>query len=89
MLFLVICAAAYRLRASTHSNLVLILLAATVTAIVLVAFSVDTLRNAPATFVAMILIGGARDRVRRSLADATACRATGPIRLVAGLRGYA
>jgi amino acid transporter len=57
VLFLVICAAAYRLRANTDSNLVLILLAATVTAVVLVAFSIDTLRNAPQTFVAMILIG--------------------------------
>jgi hypothetical protein len=36
---------------------VLILLASAVTAIVLVAFSVDTLRNAPETFVAMVGIG--------------------------------
>jgi amino acid transporter len=57
VLFLVICAAAFRLRASTGSNLVIIVLATAVTAIVLVAFSVDTLRNAPETFVAMILIG--------------------------------
>ena len=57
VLFLVICAAAYRLRARTGSSLVMILLAAAVTAVVLVAFSVDTLRNAPQTFVAMILIG--------------------------------
>ena len=57
VLFLVICAAAYRLRANTGSSLVLTLPAAAVTAIVLAAFSVDTLRNAPETFVAMILIG--------------------------------
>ena len=59
VLFLVICAAAYRLRANTGSSLVLTLpaAAAAVTAIVLAAFSVDTLRNAPETFVAMILIG--------------------------------
>ena len=57
VLFLVICAAANRLRANTGSSLVLILPAAAVTAIVLAAFSVDTLRNAPETFVAMILIG--------------------------------
>ena len=57
VLCLVICAAAYRLRASAGSSLVLILPAAAVTAIVLAAFSVDTLRNAPETFVAMILIG--------------------------------
>jgi amino acid transporter len=57
VLFLVICAAAYRLRASTGSSVVMILLAAAVTAIVLVAFSIDTLRNAPETFTAMIAIG--------------------------------
>ncbi len=57
VLFLVICAAAYRLRASTGSSLVLILLATAVTAIVLVSFSIDTLRNAPETFTAMIAIG--------------------------------
>ncbi len=57
VLFLVICAAAYRLRSSTGSNLVLILLASAVTAVVLVAFSIDTLRNAPETFTAMIAIG--------------------------------
>jgi len=57
VLFLIICAAAYKLRASTGSNLVLIVLATAVTAIVLLAFSIDTLRNAPQTFVAMILIG--------------------------------
>ena len=57
VLFLIICAAAYKLRASTGSNLVLIVLATAVTAIVLLAFSIDTLRSAPQTFVAMILIG--------------------------------
>jgi amino acid transporter len=57
VLFLVICAAAYRLRSNTGSNLVLILLASAVTAVVLVAFSIDTLRNAPETFTAMIAIG--------------------------------
>jgi amino acid transporter len=57
VLFLVICAAGYRLRANTGSSPVVILLATAVTAIVLVAFSVDTLRNAPETFVAMVLIG--------------------------------
>lgn len=57
VLFLVICAAAYKLRANTGSSTVMILLAWAVTAIVLLAFSVDTLRNAPQTFTAMILIG--------------------------------
>ncbi|MFO7572775.1 MAG: hypothetical protein R6W48_09290 [Gaiellaceae bacterium] len=57
VLFLVICAAAYRLRTNTGTNLVMILLATAVTAIVLTAFSVDTLRNAPETFTAMVAIG--------------------------------
>jgi amino acid transporter len=57
VLFLLICAAAYRLRANTGSSTAMILLAAVVTATVLVAFSVDTVRNAPQTFVAMIAIG--------------------------------
>ena len=35
----------------------MIALAALVTAVVLFAFSVDTLRNAPQTFIAMIAIG--------------------------------
>jgi amino acid transporter len=56
VLFLIICAAAYKLRANTGSSLVMILLAWAVTAIVLVAFSVDTLRNAPETFTAMLAI---------------------------------
>jgi amino acid transporter len=56
VLFLVICAAAYRLRASTGSSVLLIGLATLVTAVVLAAFSVDTLRNAPETFTAMIAI---------------------------------
>ena len=57
VLFLIICAAAYKLRANTGSNVVMIGLATLVTAVVLVAFSVDTLRNAPETFAAMLAIG--------------------------------
>jgi amino acid transporter len=57
VLFLIICAAAYKLRENTGSNVVMIGLATLVTAVVLVAFSIDTLRNAPETFTAMILIG--------------------------------
>jgi amino acid transporter len=57
VLFLVICAAAYKLRASTGSSALMIGLATLVTAVVLAAFSVDTLRNAPQTFVAMLAIG--------------------------------
>ena len=57
VLFLIICAAAYKLRANTGSSVVMIGLAALVTAVVLVAFAVDTLRNAPETFTAMLAIG--------------------------------
>ena len=57
VLFLIICAAAYKLRANTGSNVVMIGLATLVTAVVLLAFSVDTLRNAPETFTAMLAIG--------------------------------
>ena len=42
---------------SVSGATVLIGLATLVTAVVLVAFSVDTRRNAPETFLAMILIG--------------------------------
>ncbi len=57
VLFLIICAAAYKLRANTGSSVLMIGLAALVTAVVLVAFAVDTLRNAPETFTAMLAIG--------------------------------
>jgi amino acid transporter len=57
VLFLIICAAAYKLRANTGSSVVMIGLAALVTAVVLAAFAVDTLRNAPETFTAMLAIG--------------------------------
>jgi amino acid transporter len=57
VLFLIICAAAYKLRANTGSSVVMIALASLVTAVVLVAFAVDTLRNAPETFAAMLVIG--------------------------------
>lgn len=56
-LFLLVNAAAYRLRAETGSSVLMIGLATLVTAVVLVAFSVDALRNAPQTFTAMLAIG--------------------------------
>jgi amino acid transporter len=56
VLFLLICAAGYRLRESTGSSVVMIALATLVTAVVLVAFSVDTLRDAPQTFAAMVAL---------------------------------
>jgi len=57
VLFLLICAAGYRLRASTGSSVLMIGLATLVVLVVLVAFSIDTIRNAPQTFIAMLAIG--------------------------------
>jgi amino acid transporter len=54
MIFLLVGAAGYRLRAKTGSNPLIVLLAIAVTAIVLVFFAVDTARNAPETFVAIV-----------------------------------
>jgi amino acid transporter len=57
VIFLLVGIAGYRLRAETGSNAVIVLAAIGVTATVLVFFAVDTLRNAPETFVAIIAIG--------------------------------
>ncbi|MET0910339.1 MAG: APC family permease [Ilumatobacteraceae bacterium] len=57
VLFLLVGAAGYRLRANTASSPVLIVSAMAVTATVLVVFGIDTLRNAPETFAAMLAIG--------------------------------
>ena len=56
MIFLLVGAAGYRRRADTGSNTVIVLLAIAVTAIVLAFFVVDTLRNAPETFTAIVAI---------------------------------
>jgi amino acid transporter len=56
MIFLLVGAAGYRLRAATGSNVAIVLLAIAVTALVLAFFAVDTARNAPQTFVAIIVI---------------------------------
>ena len=56
-IFLLVGMAGYRLRAETGSNAVIVLAAIGVTAIVLVFFAVDTLRNAPETFTAILAIG--------------------------------
>jgi amino acid transporter len=56
MIFLLVGAAGYRQRAATGSNVVIVLLAIAVTALVLAFFAVDTARNAPQTFVAIIVI---------------------------------
>jgi amino acid transporter len=56
MIFLLVGAAGYRLRVETGSNVVVVLAAIVVTAVVLAFFAVDTLRNAPETFVAIVAI---------------------------------
>ena len=56
MIFLLVGVAGYRLRSETGALGVIILLGAATTAIVLVFFAVDTLRNAPETFVAIVAI---------------------------------
>lgn len=56
MIFLLVGIAGYRRRADTGSNAVIVLAAIAVTAVVLVFFAVDTVRNAPETFVAIVMI---------------------------------
>ena len=56
MIFLLVGIAGYRLRAETGAQGVIVLIAIAATAIVLVFFAVDTLRNAPETFVAIVAI---------------------------------
>ena len=57
LIFLLVGTAGYRRRADTGSSTVLVLLAMAGTAIVLVFFAVDTVRNAPETFGAIVGIG--------------------------------
>ncbi len=56
MIFLLVGIAGYRRRADTGSQAVIVLAAIAVTAIVLVFFTVDTVRNAPETFAAIVAI---------------------------------
>jgi lipopolysaccharide export LptBFGC system permease protein LptF len=56
MIFVLVGLAGYRRRADTGSNVAIVLLAVAVTAIVLGFFAVDTARNAPQTFIAIIAI---------------------------------
>ncbi|WCB93095.1 Inner membrane transport protein YbaT [Baekduia alba] len=56
VVFLLVALAGYRRRADTGANAAIVLAAIAVTAIVLVFFVVDTLRNDPATFVAIVAI---------------------------------
>jgi amino acid transporter len=55
--FAMVGVAAIRLRAETGSNLVLLLAAVAATLLVLVLFAIDTARNEPRTFVAMLVVG--------------------------------
>ncbi len=57
MVFLLVGIAGWRRRADTNSNPVIVALAIAVIAIVLGFFAVDTLQNAPETFIAIILLG--------------------------------
>lgn len=56
LVYILIGVAAYRLRAEIGANLGVILVAVAATAVVLVFFAIDTLRNAPETFVAIVSI---------------------------------
>ncbi|HSP70883.1 MAG TPA: hypothetical protein VLN26_00855, partial [Gaiellaceae bacterium] len=56
MVFLLVGVAGYRRRADTGSNTAIVALAIGVTAFVLVSFAVDTWRNAPETFIAIVAI---------------------------------
>jgi amino acid transporter len=54
MIFLLVGIAGYRRRAETGSNALVVLVAIGATGVVLVAFAIDTLRNAPETFSAIV-----------------------------------
>jgi amino acid transporter len=56
VIFMLVGVAAYRLRAETGSSAAIILLALAATATVLVFFGIDTVRNAPETFAAIVAI---------------------------------
>jgi amino acid transporter len=56
LIFLLVGVAGYRRRADTGSHAVIVLAAIAATAVVLVFFAVDTLRNAPETFTAIVAI---------------------------------
>jgi amino acid transporter len=57
MVFLLVALAGWRRRADTRSNPVIVLLALAMTGIVLGFFAVDTLKTAPETFTAIVLLG--------------------------------
>ena len=55
--FVLVALAGYRRRAETGASLPIAIAAIGVAAVVLAFFAVDTLRNAPATFIAIVAIG--------------------------------
>ncbi len=67
VIFLLVGMAGYRLRSSTGARCPIVLLGITATVIVLAFFAVDTLRNAPDTFVAIVAIDCTSGRARRPL----------------------
>ena len=72
VVFLLVGLAGYRLRAETGASSVVVLIGMAATAIVLAFFAVDTLRNAPETFgaiVAMTLLAVVLDLVWKRLRD--------------------
>ena len=56
MIFLLVGLSGYRLRGETGARGAIVLLALAATAVVLAFFAVDTLRNAPETFVAIVAL---------------------------------
>src|SRR6187401_128659 len=56
VIFLLVGVAAYRRRGDTGANVVIVLAGIAATAVVLAFFAVDTLRNAPETFIAIVAI---------------------------------
>jgi L-asparagine transporter-like permease len=58
IVFLVVGFAGLRLRRETGASAAIVVVAMLATGVVLVLFAIDTARNAPETFVAMIVLGG-------------------------------
>jgi hypothetical protein len=56
LIFLLVGATGYRLRSETGASALVVLAGMAATAVVLVFFAVDTLRNAPETFAAIVAI---------------------------------
>ena len=71
VIFLLVGVAAYRRRADTGANAVIVLAGIAATAVVLAFFAVDTLRNAPETFIAIVAITAARGRCSTSSGSAS------------------